>query len=777
MGSNAYLDEHGSKAASSSRLTWWQLLIPPSLLSLLTLVFYYPSLRYPFQFDDLANISKKFDIRFMSWDILFSNSRWVGEVLNRLNYQMGKFDPWYYRVVNVSLHILSGLLVFALFYKLCQLARRNSFLNNHAFSLASVTAALFLLHPVQTQTVSYVIQARLEGLASLCVLGAIYLFITAYTTKSVIQRSVLLALSLFIGFVSCGTKEIVIVAPFLLLLADWFFLSQEEWSSFKQRIWFHLVFTAVIFTGLLYYLKPEFFTAVLGLKVTLPNNRGNIITDSVNDMITPLHYMISEFKVILHYLAIFILPTSLSVEYDWRLSPNFFSPDAFFPFIALVTLFGLAIYLAWNKRNSYISFGLLWFFLSIAPRSTIIPSPELICDYKTYLASVGWLFVLAAGIVSLGSYLASLPLFETLNRFSSYHVHTAALFLMAFALGSASMSRNSVWSSPVSFWEDVVKKAPTKARGHNNLGVALSEDQRFEEAIPNYLQAVKLDRFYSDPWSNLAVAYSIRGDDEKAIQSLKEAIRINPFYPEAYNNLGSLELKRKDYTTAQFYLDKALELRPYYGKAYFNLGRLYMEKQEPEKAWAFFKKATEGDMDNEEGFTILGQVSMQMKKYPEAVAAFSTAVKMGMQDSGVIFNLGNASYLAGDMAGAKKVFKHLVDTYPDDARFAYNYAETLFAEKEFTEACEHFKKIGTQVKELAQAHFRAVNCLEQLGQLDQAEKYLTELLMAKPPQAVEETAKNELQRISLQAKIQRGNGSINMSDINQYIQSVTLTNT
>lgn len=764
-------------AEEQTRYRWWQLLIPPSLLTLLTIVFYYPSLGYPFQFDDLANITKKFDIRVMQSNLWLTTSRWVGEVINRLNYQLGKFDPWYYRSVNLGIHIIGGLLVFGLFYALCRKTRKESFLNQNALSIASITAGLFLLHPVQTQTVSYVIQARLEGLASICVLGAIYLFITAFSTRSMLLRFALLTLTLMVAIVSCGTKEIVVVAPFLLMLADWFFLAQEEWSSFKSRIWFHLLFTAVIFAGLLYYLKPSFFTSVLGLQVTTPCNRGNIITEKATDIIKPLHYLISEFKVVLHYMAIFIWPLSLSVEYDWRLSPSFFSPDSFFPFLILVAMLAFALNSMYHKKNNYIAFAILWFLISVAPRSTIIPSPELICDYKSYLASAGWLFAIAAGIVYLTNYLVSLPALSLLHRIPTLQLHALTLLALSVGLGTASMNRNMVWKSAEAFWRDVVEKAPTKARAYNNLGVALSEEQRFEDAIPYYLQAIKLDHFYSDPWSNIAVAYSVRGDDDKAIGALKEAIRLFPYYAEAYNNLGSLILKKKDYAAAEFFLSKAIELRPWYGKALFNSGRLHLEKGDQEKAWAFFKRATEGDMDTPEGFGALGQVSMQMKKFAEAATAFRTALKLGARDTGALFNLANASYLSGDIVAARDLFKALVTKHPEDARFAYNYAESLYSNKEYTESFAHFKRIGSQVKELSQAHIRAANSLEQLGDFEQAASYLSEVLKNKPDKNIEVTAKNELNRIMLQTKIKDNKGTVNMSDINKYINSLAVTST
>src|SRR5579859_5356525 len=91
----------------------------------------------------------------------------------------------------------------------------------------------------------------------------------------------------------------------------------------------------------------------------------------------------------------------MSVDYDWKMVQHFFAPDCILPFITLLLIFAFLGYLFRKNNNNLIIFGMLWFFISIAPRTTIMPSTELIADYKTYLSSLGWLFVLACGIVYL----------------------------------------------------------------------------------------------------------------------------------------------------------------------------------------------------------------------------------------------------------------------------------------------------------------------------------------------------------------------------------------
>ncbi len=767
------LPTRGTRAAcdfgAAEHSAWWQKLVPPSILALLTTLFYLPSLRYPFQFDDVANISKKFYIRFDNplarW---WSSSRWLGDLLNRLNYIVGKFDSLYYRVVNLAIHIIAGLLVFYLIQTLCRRLKNQPFFYNNATLIGFVTAALFLLHPIQTQTVSYVIQARIEGLASLLVVALVLCFVHAAIAPRAIVRYLCMGLLFVLGLLAWGTKEIVIVTPFLFLLVDWFFIAQMNWSDLKRRLWVHLLFDVYFFGLALHYLSTGFAVDVVTLKSVSGNNRGNILTPNAYDAITPYQFLISEFKVIIHYLWMFIWPFGASVEYDWRLAPSFFSLESFAPFTVLAIIYGWAIYATFRKIYSSVVFGLFWFLICVAPRSSIIPSPELVCDYKTYLASIGWLFVLAIAIVfgaiKLVDFVVSFAPTIT-KRMLLRNVNLAVIVLFFLPVGFAAMMHNKIWETSVAFWQYNSEHAPLKARVHNNYGVALNEAGRIDESIKAYTQAIKLDTHYSDPLSNIAVAYCLKDEVDKAIDSLKMALNICPNYPEAYNNLGTLLIKKKQYDEAERMLASAIQLRPYYGKAYYNLGRLYLEKNQQETAWNYFKKAVESDLDTPDGFFTFAQMSMRLKKYPEAVSAFEQVVERGCSNDQVWFGLANAHYMLGSYDKAESIYVKLIRDNPLDGRYMYNLAETWLTKKDYAKAHELFKKITSLPKPLPQSFFRVAVCLEKMQKFDQAQVYLTELLKINAPDEFKKAIKQEMVRIALQEKVTKGNGSISLSDL------------
>lgn len=765
---------------SKSKQGWVASVISLFALSLITFFVYFPSLSYPFQFDDLANISKKFDIRFFDWkEHFFRYSRWVGEVLNRLNYKFGEycrfggggFDPYYYRFFNVFMHILTGLVLCAFVYRLFSRLSDDSFLKKYSWPISLTASALFLLHPVQTQTVSYIIQARLEGLATLFILATLWCIAVALQTNSRFVYWSSYIAGLFLAFVSCGTKEIVIVLPLLSVLIDLFFIARGDLKQVLRRAVFHGLLGVIILATLIKYIQPDFFMKIIGMKASVANNRGNMLNDSYAHMITPWHFFISEFKVILHYLAIFFMPTGLSVEYDWKMVDGFWAIDCIFPGFVLFSMIAASVWYWFKKPKSMTVFSFAWFIIGVAPRSTFMPSPELICDYKTYLASIGVFIWMAVALMHVYEWICAYDFFShthSVRRVQTY----AASIVCVLGLGFSAYERNLTWATPVSLWLDIVNKAPKKARGHNNLGVALSEAGRYEEALPCFVKAIMIDKQYSDPYSNAAVVYSVKGDDDRAIQCLKEAVRLNPEYAEAQNNLGSLLIKKGDLVAAELCLKNAVLIRPYYGKAWFNLGRLYLEQKENDKAWQHFVKATQGDLDTPNAYDILGQIGLQIGKYEQASVAFEEALKRskGMYFPQTKFNLANAFFLTNRLSEARQIFEELFDRHPADHRFGYNLAETMFFQGDFKSAYPIFKSIAEQSFDiLPNAPMRTAQCLEKQGNLNEAIEYVRNILSSNKSSQVSAILTPEKQRLELAAHLKESGGVLTAQDLQRFL--------
>jgi len=531
------------------------------------------------------------------------------------------------------------------------------------------------------------------------------------------------------AIMACGTKEIVFISPFLLMLVDWFYVAHGTWDSFKKRLWLHASLFGLV-TGIsLYFLKPSFFTSIFGFNMAVKNNIGNIITEQPGQKITQGLFFISQFKVILHYIVMFLWPFNISVEYDWVLCKHLLAPDCILPLLVLLAI-GLCIFrVLYTKRSHVLCFGALWFFMCIAPRSSIIPSPELLVDYKTYTASIGWFLIIAAAIIKLIEALGKRFL-GSYNWFKSRHARACCSFLLVVPLGMMTLQRNTVWRSGTEFWMNIIQNAPGKARAYNNYGVELSQIyKRYEEAVPFFKKAIEMDNNYPDPCNNLAVCYSHLEKIDEAIAALKEGLRINPYYPEGYNNIASFYLRKKEYDNVEKCLKTALKLRPHYGKAYFNWGRMHSERGNHKEALECFKKAcTIADLDNEFGFKVYAQAAFGQGEFEQAIWAYSKALECAPGDLEVCFNLANTYYLAKQYDQAVTTYKQLVAQRPDDIRFWYNLAEAHFMKEDIQASFDCLCRIAPHWEQLPQICIRMAGCYDKMGQPEKAREQLERLM-------------------------------------------------
>lgn len=724
---------------SSSNLLYK--IMPPTLLAFITSLVYYPSLNYEFQFDDIANITKHYEIRHDHLEkLFFSGTRWISYWINSLYYKFIKFEPFYYRVGNLLIHIANGLLVFFILQLVLNNLPKKSFFTRNAFGISFLTSLLYSLHPVQTQTISYVIQGQLEGLAAFFSLAMACSFLLFGYSKKLWAKIAFVLFYFSLAFFCTGTKEIAIVTPILILVLDWFFVARGSINALAKRWWFHLLSFGIVLGMYVYLLKPKFFLEILGMKKEASNNLGNIITVKYDEKITPYAFFISQFKVILHYLWIFIWPFGISVEYDWVLSRGFFAPDCFIPFLILSTIAFLVFKILKRNPTNLIAFGVIWFAITIAPRSSIVASPELMVDYKTYLASFGWLFIIACTLIKLYD-LAKYYSIKFKQRAERFHLGSIAVGCLALLLGTGTIQRNTVWRSGVEFWGNIVDNAPGKARAYNNYGVEISQKLgRFADSIPYFEHAIAMDKNYRDPYNNLAVAYAATHQLDRAIETLHMSLRINPYYPEAYNNIASFMIEKKDFEQAKRALAVALQLRPYYGKAHFNFGRIYMELGEKEKALEYFKKAcTEADLDNEAGFMGYAKCALELKEYDQAIFACQKTLECNPNNDDVAFSLANAYFMKEKFSQAIQIYQALIQKAPHDPKLWYNLAETHFSAGNTTQALAAFERLKKSPMVNPNLYIRIAACHEKLGNYTQAKHSLDELLRMNLPEDARQT--------------------------------------
>jgi protein O-mannosyl-transferase len=719
----------------SSKLSFWHKFLPPTILSVITGIIYFPSLFYIFFFDDLPTITENIHIIRESqnfWNQIYVSNRWFSKFLSKICYHFWQANPVPFRVINLLIHILTGVLIFFFVLKILGELKNSSFLQKNAYVISILASGLFLLHPFQTQTATYICQMQLEGGMTLLIFLVLITFVYAAKTLNLYFKAFLYFLSAVFVSVSAGTKEAVIVLPFLILITDWFFVAQGDWCSFRKRILIHLMLVGVFFVTL-EKLKwnplPHLPTTIKQATTSaVENNRGNIITATAEEKITPPVFFISQFKIILHYLMMYFWPVGICFDYELRLSYNLSDFDVLFPLLLLLTLLALALFLFIKNRASVITFCILWFFITILPRASIFISTELVNDYKCYLSSFGVLFFIAILFVYLVKFLADY--FEKFYQIKNIKPYSQIILIVSCisSLGFATRNRNFVWSSELLFWEDVVKKTPTKARNFNNYGVALTEAGKIPEAMEVYKKACELDPTYAEPVINLAFHYQTQGKTDLALEHYARALNLREVHPEMYMNLGVLHVQNRSYEKAEICFKTAIKYKPYYSRAYFALAVVYQMQNRLQEALDCYTAGLNGDFQTIEHFYQHGVLAESLNKFNEAIVSLERVKQMDPNYKETAFSLGSCYYNIRNNQKACENFEVAYKKDPKNNIFAYNYAQTLLNLRKFKEALPIFEQCKKDQNALPFAPLHVAKCFMEMGQKNSAKKELRSLI-------------------------------------------------
>lgn len=694
---------------------WIKKVLAPIGLLLVTFLVYYPTLVYGFVFDDLPTIIHYIHVRTLDLKAMFfANSRWISRLLNQYTYVNWGENPFAYRIFDICLHLINGLMVFTLLLFLLSKFKKNEFVRKNCYVISLLTTALFLLHPVQTQTVTYITQMRLEGLVAFFVFSILLTLVFSIYATNLKLKYGLLGLSFILAAFGSGTKEIIVGLPLVTIIVDWFLISQGDWREFKQRIWIHSTFCGIIF-GFLYMYGNMTPHNVFNI-VTNPvgNNRGNILTPSSQDQITIYYYVISQFKVILHYIVIYFFPVGLSFDYGYVLSRGFFKFDVLFPLIIL-GLLCFIIFRRWKKDvTDFITFGFLWFLILVLPRASIFPSTELVCDYKTYSASFGIMLLLAYFII----YSTEL-IFEKIilcpNVLSDLRFQVSSLMFFVCVLCYATKNRNYIWSSELLFWKDAMEKSD-KARCYHNYATVLYEMGDANGAIQYFTKAIEKDDFYGEPHINLALIHQNKGKYEIAMEHYKRALEIGEGHPQLFNNLGLLHLSTNSLDKAEYCFKQALVLCPYDSRALHNLGNTYRLKNRLQDAKRCYLKAMGGDYKGREVLYSLGTVCFDLNEFDQAENALKD---VDLRYQNTAFYLGGCYFNLKDYTKASECFEVAYKKNPQDRILTYNYALALLNISKYDRALPLFEKLkNMDVLPYAALHY--ARCLIEVGNKNMA---------------------------------------------------------
>jgi len=483
---------------------WWFL----GLLVILGVAAYWNSLNAPFVFDDLASIQRNSNVRFGAFDWHLLNDRSILYLTFTLNSVIGQQNVWGYHLVNLFFHLMNGVLLFFIADHIFNRVGKDP-RSSHLWAL--LASAFFLLHPIQTESVTYV-SSRSELLSTAFYLIGFLLFIKWPERRIGFFFGLLMAVPFFLGL---GSKETVISLPATAFLYDFIFLSGGSFRPMLSRWRFYALF---VLGG-----------AAAGIFITTVSLRG-AIGPSIAGGTSPAQYFLTQSRVIVRYIFLTFLPIGQNLDYDFRLSTSFFEPAV----IASFCFLGCLLVLAWRIRKQFpiFAFSLFWFFLTLAPTSSVIPIPDFIFEHRLYLPLAG---------VCL-SFPGAIDLFvNALKSWFDWRLKpmTVSAIILA-SLMTATVLRNQVWGDEVRLFTDVVDKSPHKARAQNGLIFAYYKRGQFDQAIDVAQKALDLVPNRNDMADNLGNLYLRLGKFDEAAQLFRGVVDDPSPSRSAfeYNNLG-----------------------------------------------------------------------------------------------------------------------------------------------------------------------------------------------------------------------------------------------
>jgi tetratricopeptide (TPR) repeat protein len=469
-------------------------------LALVAFAIYAVALDGPFIYDDVSTIRDNPAVRVTALDftqLRDSASGPVGRPLAYLsfglNHYFGGYETRGYHAVNVAIHATTGFLVYLLarltFQLLCSAPGRRR-PSSAALTLASLFAAvLFVVHPVQTQAVTYVVQ-RMTSMASCFYLLALLLYVLGRQRSGGYGRWSLWAAGGGAWLLSLASKEIAVSLPAAVLLYEWAFFQDLDTGWLRRRLGLAAGLLALLLAVVLSYLGAS------------PVDR--ILAEYEHYPFSLRERLLTEPRVLVFYLSLLLwpAPARLDLVPDVPLSGGLLDPPA--TLLSMLFLAGmLAVAVLGARRWRLLSFSILWFFLQLGIESSFW-ALDIAFEHRLYLPMFGVALLVASPLV----FAAGMQL----------RVRCVGACVLLALLGAATHVRNRVWTDSVGFWSDSVAKSPASARAHTNLGVALLGVGRANPAAEEFVRALELNPGDRLARHNLAIALVAAGRQDEALE-------------------------------------------------------------------------------------------------------------------------------------------------------------------------------------------------------------------------------------------------------------------
>lgn len=626
-----------------------------------------------------------------------------------LNYQVSGREIWSYHLFNVILHLTAAAMLMAVVRRTVRYSPLLAAWRDSADGIAFWGAALWLVHPLQTEAVTYVIQ-RTETMTAFFNFAMLYAFARlgesghahageqatddagngAGGARIVWQLTALAAFAL--GLLS---KQGMLAAP-----AAAFCYSRIFWSaSLRDTLRRGWLVWGVFLIGFLAALTQS------GRIISL------IESGTRHAQATPWTYLLTQCGVITEYLRLAIWPHPLCLDHIWPLAMGV--ADVWPQAVFLATLAGVTLWALWKRPA--LGFLGAWFFIQLAMRSSIIPRAIVLSEHRMVLplaavtvlvAAAGvWLWqrmqtkqnrilLVVAGVVILAalsvrtglrSYDYRDPIILWKQVLALYPQNPRALY----TLGQDFKARGEYAEAEAYFRKSIQNISARKEEAVIQLGSTLALQGKYNEAIEEYRKALNLDATRGDVWAYLGKARELTGDPEEALRNYTLALERAPDNDLANFAFGQYRQKQGHPADARRHYERALRTTPDFPLCQLTLGKLLLAQGEPEAAMNHFIELIERqqawlDKGYEKSRDWIVQAAFQMGlafgqkgDHQNAGGWFLRAATMNPDDAEAWFCLGAASIQLQKYGIARQALEQAAALRPGHADTHYNLGLSL----------------------------------------------------------------------------------------------------
>jgi tetratricopeptide (TPR) repeat protein len=597
----------------------WITLLGGLLLAGFILAAYHNTFHVPFLLDDDESIDKNPTIRSFATALsppadsgITVSGRPLLNLSLAVNYHLGGTDLVGYHLGNLLIHFAAALCLLGVVRRTLKLPVLAGSFGADATPLACLASVLWALHPLQTESVTYIIQ-RAESLVSLCYLFTLYAFIRAAEKPSRSWTAVAIVACLL----GMAAKEVMATAPLVIFLYDRTFISGTFAESWRRHRWLHLGLAA----GWI----------LLGVLIIASGGRGASVGF---ERVSWLDYALTQTSAVTRYLRLAFWPSDLVFDYGPTVEKT--------PAVLVRSCLILAPLLAGTvialKKRPLLGFLGAAFFLILAPSSSVLPVvSQTMAEHRMYLP-------LAALVID----------FVFLLHCVGKKYCWATLIAVAAVLGVLTVNRNAAYRTSLSIWEDTVQKIPDNPRALNNLGFFYLEAGKNDEAISCFNQALDLVPNFALAISNLGQALINKGEKEvgfqKSFQEIAEDMKVGRNRAEIekllsneavirgtaqlqkaaqlHCNLGVSLLQRGRTEEGMQNLEMALRLDPFLSKAHYQLSNALADAGRTEEAIFHLEAYLKSSPPTAELLSNLGVLYARAGRVDEAATRTQQALKL-----------------------------------------------------------------------------------------------------------------------------------------------------